>query len=294
MGASGNMDGRPIKVTCSDKIMKWNVLGVQGALLAHVLDSGPIYLTSVIIGCSRQQFVHGNIARALCCRLTPQRPPPPSPAVASSLLLAGTPQQPADSGALEQLPESYRLNHPHILWSDGLYLRASPVRLIIRPPASGHGRSAAGASAIKSTPLCLNAIAGHPGDEVEITNGFSGMRELPLFDNPEDRYRMPQLQSRLCKAELAALHARVAAGLRGKAVSAARPCTTYRAAKDSSTTYARARAALYAHITDGFSAASGGGGQAGAGPSNAHPRGAQAWPRRSEFVPGIDDFDVQL
>ena len=70
------------KVSCSDKILAWNVLGVQGAFLASLLTA-PIYLRSVIIG--GKSFSHGALSRALCCR-------------AASL-----------SGAL-RFP--YRLNHP--------------------------------------------------------------------------------------------------------------------------------------------------------------------------------------
>lgn len=35
-------------ITCSDKIARWNVVGVQGALLSRIIE--PIYFDSIILG----------------------------------------------------------------------------------------------------------------------------------------------------------------------------------------------------------------------------------------------------
>ena len=49
--------------SCSDKLAKRCVIGLQGALLSRLIP--PLYMTGVIVG---NVFGHGHIARALCCR----------------------------------------------------------------------------------------------------------------------------------------------------------------------------------------------------------------------------------
>ncbi|XP_006895981.1 PREDICTED: double-stranded RNA-specific adenosine deaminase [Elephantulus edwardii] len=52
-------------MSCSDKILRWNILGLQGALLTHFLQ--PVYLKSVTLG---YLFSQGHLTRAICCRMT--------------------------------------------------------------------------------------------------------------------------------------------------------------------------------------------------------------------------------
>ena len=66
------LEERLVTPSCSDKILKWNALGLQGALLSMIME--PVHLSSVVIGDS-ELFHHGHIARGICCRLTQDRGP---------------------------------------------------------------------------------------------------------------------------------------------------------------------------------------------------------------------------
>lgn len=61
-------------MSCSDKIARWNILGVQGALLSSIIE--PIYLHSIVLG----SLLHPeHMYRAVCGRIEKaiQGLPPP-------------------------------------------------------------------------------------------------------------------------------------------------------------------------------------------------------------------------
>ncbi|GFG33071.1 hypothetical protein Cfor_12096 [Coptotermes formosanus] len=65
---------RLLTMSCSDKIARWNVVGIQGALLSHFVE--PIYLESIVLG---SLFHPSHMYRAVCGRIetTIQGLPPP-------------------------------------------------------------------------------------------------------------------------------------------------------------------------------------------------------------------------
>jgi len=73
---------RLLTMSCSDKLSRWNVVGIQGALLAHYIE--PIYLYSVTLG---SLFHPSHMFRAMVGRI---------------------------QSTVENLPEMYKLNVPRL------------------------------------------------------------------------------------------------------------------------------------------------------------------------------------
>lgn len=69
-GTTPTWSGQGACHSCSDKLARWNCLGLQGAWLSSLLSS--LYLTTLTVG---RKFSQHTCRRAVCCRL--QRPKPP-------------------------------------------------------------------------------------------------------------------------------------------------------------------------------------------------------------------------
>jgi hypothetical protein len=66
----------PIK-SCSDKICRWNILGIQGGLLVNLLTK-PIYLETITLACETK-FDRNHVKYSLCERLNEHFHSLPSP-----------------------------------------------------------------------------------------------------------------------------------------------------------------------------------------------------------------------
>lgn len=88
--------------TCSDKICRWQCLGLQGGLLAHFLPE-PLALATVTVG---RKFHRACLERALCCRAQDFVPAPDQPPAK---------QRRRGGGPRLRPPDGYRVQHAAML-----------------------------------------------------------------------------------------------------------------------------------------------------------------------------------
>lgn len=96
-------------MSCSDKICRWNVLGLQGALLSHIIE--PVYLDSLTLG---YLYDHGHLSRAICCRLLKKEKDCTADGAVGKTIKSGQDQPPPSTMSSCELPSGFRLNHPWI------------------------------------------------------------------------------------------------------------------------------------------------------------------------------------
>jgi hypothetical protein len=83
--------------TCSDKICRWNYLGLQGSLLASLLEE-PIYISTLTVG----RKLSGSVCRrAICCRLDTRCRQPTLDESSSTTINTSS--------------KKYRINHPAVI-----------------------------------------------------------------------------------------------------------------------------------------------------------------------------------
>lgn len=131
-GTSNVYCGKGSIHTCSDKICRWNCLGVQGSFLSCLLDK-PIYITSLVVG---RKFSKVICQRAICCR-----------AMSFETVLrkhfkqqteTGSPRSMSDGGKCTYIKEgSYRLNHPTTMGT-AIYLDESGGKINLYPYMNLH------------------------------------------------------------------------------------------------------------------------------------------------------------
>ncbi|KAI8582323.1 hypothetical protein K450DRAFT_228464 [Umbelopsis ramanniana AG] len=146
----GRVDSEPtLSMSCSDKLARWNVLGLQSALLAMIID--PVYLDSVIVN---QMFDLQALQRALYGRLS----------------------------NLPTLESPYRRNQPRILHTERQYSCSKQI-LETKVPASDVITCNTSIEWVLGMPKCEVIVNGRRQGAPKPKNGQYDLKSSPSATN---------------------------------------------------------------------------------------------------------------
>ena len=123
--------------SCSDKICRWNCVGLQGSLLMPLLGGSPMYMTTLTVG---RKFSRSICQRAVCCRA---------------------------EGFKCSSSDKYKLNHPALMETN-VYMDESGTHLM-------EGVKVVGEDASFDSTLCWVWWPGKGSDKAECIDGKTGL-----------------------------------------------------------------------------------------------------------------------
>lgn len=197
-GTSTVWSGQGCIHTCSDKICRWNCLGLQGSLLASRLEK-PLYMSSLTVG---RKLTSCICRRAVCCR------------AAAGKSKAGKKKKAVKEEEKRSGDTGYKINHPAIMGTavymdEGGVIEAEDVRFhsalswawwpSIAHDASTHNKQIGN--------LDIECIDGSTGFAI-----LNNQLQSASLSNTNGE----QVESRVCTSSLVRLYSKVTARLQTK------------------------------------------------------------------------------